>query len=69
MTFTQIGSKIYREGGVRGLYRGFNLALLRAVPLHAGTFMTMEYFQQNYIDKKYNDETFKPSMPAKEQIA
>ncbi len=29
---------VKRTNGVRGFYKGFHLALLRAIPLHAGTF-------------------------------
>jgi len=31
--------------GEGALFKGFHLALMRAVPLHAGTFMTMEYLK------------------------
>lgn len=41
-----IPSRIYH--GICPFYRGFHMALLRAVPLHAVTFATMEWF------KKYN---------------
>ncbi len=34
--------EVLKEGGYRGLYRGFHFALMRAVPLHATAFMTME---------------------------
>jgi len=34
--------EVLKEGGYRGLYRGFHYALMRAIPLHATTFMTME---------------------------
>jgi hypothetical protein len=33
---------VLNDGGIRGLYRGFHLALLRAVPLHATAFMVNE---------------------------
>lgn len=33
---------IVSDGGIRGLYRGFHLALLRAIPLHATAFMVNE---------------------------
>lgn len=33
---------IYKEGGIKNFFKGFHYALLRAVPLHAGTFMMME---------------------------
>jgi solute carrier family 25 carnitine/acylcarnitine transporter 20/29 len=35
-------SNIYKERGVFGFYRGFHYALMRAVPLHGGTFCTFE---------------------------
>ncbi len=34
---------IYIENGLRGFFKGFHLALLRSVPLHAGTFAMYEY--------------------------
>lgn len=34
---------IYQTYGIRGFFKGFHLALLRAVPLHAGTFAMFEY--------------------------
>lgn len=43
-----VASKLYKDGGIRGFYKGFHLALIRAVPLHSGTFMMME------IMKKFN---------------
>jgi hypothetical protein len=33
---------IIADGGIRGLYRGFHFALLRAIPLHATAFMVNE---------------------------
>lgn len=33
---------VLNDGGIRGLYRGFHLALLRAIPLHATAFMVNE---------------------------
>jgi Mitochondrial carrier protein len=41
-SFIKTVKHIYHEAGLRGYFRGFHLALLRAVPLHAGTFMMME---------------------------
>lgn len=32
----------------RMLFKGFHLALARAIPLHAGTFMTMEIIKNNF---------------------
>jgi solute carrier family 25 carnitine/acylcarnitine transporter 20/29 len=45
--FTQGFKEILAIGGYKGLYRGFHYALMRAIPLHATAFMTME------ICKKY----------------
>lgn len=42
LSATQVVSSIWKEAGFRGFYRGFHLALLRAVPLHAGTFWGVE---------------------------
>ena len=42
-TFTQVFREIYGEGGFKNFYKGFHFALLRAIPLHAGTFATMEF--------------------------
>jgi hypothetical protein len=43
---TQIIKDIYNEGGLLGFYKKFHWALFRAVPLHAGTFATMEYLKK-----------------------
>lgn len=44
-------SDLYKDNGIRYLYRGFPLSLLRAVPLHAGVFlgyeMSKKYFDNN----------------------
>lgn len=45
-SFIQVSKEIYREGGFKIFYRGFHFALMRALPLHAGTFMTFEYLTQ-----------------------
>lgn len=37
---------IYKEAGIKGFFRGFHLALLRAVPLHAGTFAMVEFLKK-----------------------
>lgn len=39
---------IYKTNGIKGFFRGFHLALLRAVPLHAGTFAMFEYLNNKY---------------------
>ncbi len=41
-SFFEVGKNIYKQDGTRGFYKNFHLALLRAIPLHAGTFATME---------------------------
>ena len=35
--------QIISKGGYRGLYNGFHFALMRAIPLHATAFATMEF--------------------------
>lgn len=37
------GEIITKGGGYRGLYKGFHFALMRAIPLHATAFTTMEF--------------------------
>lgn len=39
---------IKMEGGLRYFYKGFHFALMRAIPLHAGTFMMMEFLKNNF---------------------
>jgi solute carrier family 25 (mitochondrial carnitine/acylcarnitine transporter), member 20/29 len=46
-TFIGTAKQIYVENGIRGYFRGFHLALLRAVPLHSGTFMMMEIMKRH----------------------
>ncbi|QKF93583.1 mitochondrial carrier protein [Fadolivirus algeromassiliense] len=45
-SFGTVLREIYMEGGLRQFYKGFHFALMRAVPLHAGTFMTMELMRK-----------------------
>jgi solute carrier family 25 carnitine/acylcarnitine transporter 20/29 len=40
--FTQGFQEILKDGGYRSFYRGFHYALMRAIPLHAMAFTTME---------------------------
>lgn len=47
-SFIQVIKEIYKEGGLKIFYRGFHFALMRAVPLHAGTFMTMEILKNRH---------------------
>jgi solute carrier family 25 carnitine/acylcarnitine transporter 20/29 len=44
--FREMVSKLYNEGGVKIFFKGFHFALIRAVPLHAGTFMMMEFLNR-----------------------
>lgn len=37
---------VYKNNGIRGFYRGFHLAVIRAIPLHAGTLTTYEYLNK-----------------------
>lgn len=45
-SFLNTVSTLYKEGGYRVFVKGFHFALLRAIPLHAGTFMMMEVMSQ-----------------------
>ena len=47
ISFGEGFKEILQDGGYKGFYRGFHYALMRAIPLHATAFMTME------ICKKY----------------
>jgi len=49
-SFFQIAKDIKSEGGLLRFYKGFHFSLMRAFPLHAGTFATMEYLKR--FDKK-----------------
>ena len=42
MGFIEGFKEILKDGGYKGLYRGFHFALMRAIPLHACAFTTME---------------------------
>ena len=46
--YISIIKDIYKNYGAKGFFRGFPLALLRAVPLHAGTFAMYEYLNSKY---------------------
>ena len=51
-SFMTVVKEIYQSGGLCGFYRGFHYALMRAVPLHAGTFMTYEFLNSLRCDPK-----------------
>jgi len=38
----------YKKKGLKAFYTGFRFALMRAVPLHGGTFMTMEMINKYF---------------------
>jgi hypothetical protein len=41
-TIGSVSRDIYAKNGLRGFYRGFSFALMRAIPLHSGTFAMLE---------------------------
>ena len=43
ITFVEGFKEIISRGGYRGLYKGFHFSLMRAIPLHATAFATMEF--------------------------
>lgn len=45
-TFLETTKIIYKESGYRGFYRGFHFALMRAIPLHCGTFAMFEFLSK-----------------------
>jgi solute carrier family 25 carnitine/acylcarnitine transporter 20/29 len=50
-TAKEIIQEIYKSNNKNKLlqfYKGFHLALLRAIPLHAGTFCAMDYLKKNF---------------------
>ena len=52
ITPRQVIKSVFKEHGIRGFFRGFHLALMRAVPLHAGTFAMVEYLKSNHLKDK-----------------
>jgi solute carrier family 25 carnitine/acylcarnitine transporter 20/29 len=48
LKFKDIVKLVYKESGVTGFFKGFHYAMLRAIPLHAGTFATMEILKEKY---------------------
>ena len=49
--------KTYRSEGMRAFFRGFNVALVRAFPLHAILFLGYEYTMQYLISKRLGSDT------------
>lgn len=48
INFAQGLKEILANGGYSGLYKGFHFALMRAIPLHATAFATMEFCKRNF---------------------
>ena len=48
MGFVEGFREIHKSGGYIGFYKGFHFALMRAVPMHATAFMTMEICKNNF---------------------
>ena len=42
-TVNKVIANIYKTDGMRGFYRGFHFAIMRALPLHGGVFLGYEY--------------------------
>lgn len=42
-------TKIYQKRGIMGFYKGFNIAMLRVIPLHAFTFLGYETFMRSTL--------------------
>lgn len=51
-TMIQIIKNIYQDKNPLAFYKGFHFALMRAFPLHAGTFATMEFFKRQEAKKE-----------------
>lgn len=49
--FGNVAKTIYKEGGIKAFYKGFSLALARAIPLHACTFLVVEMLTDMYSQK------------------
>jgi len=45
ISFSQCLKKIHTEGGYKNFYKGFHFAIMRAIPLHAGTFCCFNFLQ------------------------
>lgn len=48
ISFVQGFKEILSKGGYSGLYKGFHFALMRAIPLHATAFATMEFCKRTF---------------------
>lgn len=54
LTFRKGFSIILNEGGIFQFYKGFHFAIMRAVPLHAGTFFCFEFLRNYFYMIEYN---------------
>lgn len=51
---SQILRTTYREGGIRGMYRGLTPSIVRTFPSTASLFVVYEYLDE-YLTKKANE--------------
>jgi len=49
VSFVDVIKNVYRQNGIRGFFRGFHLAVIRAIPLHAGTLSMFEYLNRRSL--------------------
>jgi hypothetical protein len=52
-SFVKSLKQIYENGGLKKFYNGFHFAVMRAVPLHAGTFFCFDILTK--FNQKYNN--------------
>jgi hypothetical protein len=50
LKINEIITKIYKDNGLRGFYKGFHFAAARAIPLHAGVFLGYELSKEHTTD-------------------
>lgn len=55
--------KIYHQGGVRGLYKGLELTIMREVPAFAAYFGSYEYITREIVRWRGNGTTFDDLSP------
>lgn len=63
-SFFQTLALVYQEEGVRGLYRGLYIQLLRQIPNTAimmATYEAVVYLLTNYFDSRDSDEYYNTS--------
>ena len=52
---------VYREGGIRALYKGWGITIARAVPAHAALFVTYEAFKSS-LDRIFGTDPTQPKV-------